>query len=66
MVQWLGLQVFTARASGSVPLQGTEIPQVVQPENLKCYINNKIKLPICYSSLVNERLSCAQYLLSHV
>ena len=29
VVQWLGLRAFTAEGSGSIPGQGTKIPQAV-------------------------------------
>ena len=35
VVQWLGLRTFTAEGLGSIPGQGTKIPQAVQrgPKN---------------------------------
>lgn len=30
MVQWLGLCIFTAEGTGSIPGEGTEIPQAAQ------------------------------------
>ena len=32
-VQWLGLCTFIAKGTGSIPGQGTKIPQVVRPKN---------------------------------
>ena len=31
MVQWLGLRAFTAEGAGSIPGQGTKIPQAAWP-----------------------------------
>ena len=35
MVQWLGLCAFTAEGVGSIPGQGTKIPQAVQWDQKK-------------------------------
>ena len=32
-VQWLGLRAFTVKGPGSIPGEGTEIPQAAQPKN---------------------------------
>ena len=32
MVQWLGLLAFTAKGPGSIPGQGTKIPQATRPK----------------------------------
>ena len=39
VVQWLGLQAFTAEGPSSIPSQGTKIPQIVQ-----CYQKKEKKL----------------------
>ena len=31
VVQWLGLCISTAEGMGSIPVQGTKIPQAIQP-----------------------------------
>ena len=36
VVQWLGLGIFTARALGSIPSQGTKIPQAAMYSQKKC------------------------------
>ena len=38
VVQWLGLCVFTAKGPGSIPGQGTKIPQAMQPSQMCIYI----------------------------
>ena len=35
VVQWLGLCTFTAEGVGSIPGQGTKIPQALRPKNKK-------------------------------
>ena len=34
-VQWLGLHVFTAESTGSIPGRGTKIPQAKRPKKKK-------------------------------
>ena len=41
VVQWLGLDAFTVSGWGSIPDQGTEIPQAVQHSKLKTKQNNE-------------------------
>ena len=36
LVRWLGLRVFTAKGSGSIPGQGTKIPHAVQSSQITC------------------------------
>ena len=35
MVQWLGVQAFTTEGMGSIPGQGTKIPQATWPKEIK-------------------------------
>ena len=35
MVQWLGVQAFTTEGMGSIPGQGTKIPQTTWPKEIK-------------------------------
>ena len=35
MVQWLGVQAFTTEGIGSIPGQGTKIPQATWPKEIK-------------------------------
>ena len=49
MVQWLGLCAFTAEDPGSIPGQGTKIPEATaQPEKTKTrnQNNNNNKMPV--------------------
>ena len=41
LVQWLGLCAFTAKDPGSIPGQGTKIPQASQLENTHTHSNFK-------------------------
>ena len=41
MVQWLGLCTFTAKGAGSIPGQGTKIPQASKAQAINKY--NKFK-----------------------
>ena len=38
MIQWLGLQVFTAEDAGAIPGQGTKILQATKERKKKIYI----------------------------
>ena len=44
MIQWLGLSAFIAVGAGSIPGQGTGIPQDTRPNNKSNNNNNNNKI----------------------
>ena len=61
-IQWLGLHASTAEGTGSIPCQGTKIPQACAEQPKKKRGNNKLRM-LSSRKIEGEKLTffCIQY-----